>query len=71
MKHSDRVYLLHILDAIETIQVYLLGIREEDFRRHKLIQDGVIRQLTFGQPTDHHSRESGTGFHAPPSRTDA
>jgi len=43
--HEDRVYLLHILDAIERIERYLAGVQVEEFTESELLQDGVIRQL--------------------------
>ena len=45
MKRDETVYLRHILDAVSTIAEYLQGVPEEDFKRNRLLQDGVIRQL--------------------------
>ncbi len=45
MMPDDTVYLQHILDAIQKIDMYLAGIDEPSFYAHSLIQDGVIRQL--------------------------
>lgn len=45
MKRDDRVYLLHILDAVEQIELYVQGLSYETFMRSRLVQDGVIRQL--------------------------
>lgn len=45
MKRDDRVYLLHILDAVEQIEHYVQGFNYETFMRSRLVQDGVIRQL--------------------------
>jgi uncharacterized protein with HEPN domain len=45
MKHDEKVYLQHILDAISRIEEYLQGIDEGTFSQRPLIQDGVIRQL--------------------------
>jgi len=45
MKRDEAVYLRHILDAIDKIDSYLLGIEESGFVQQSLIQDGVIRQL--------------------------
>ncbi len=45
MKHDPRIYLLHILDAISQIEIYLQGVNEQDFSARRLVQDGVIRQL--------------------------
>ena len=44
MKKDDRVYIQHILDAIQTIEEYLEGIDEQKFKATRLLQDGVIRQ---------------------------
>jgi uncharacterized protein with HEPN domain len=41
---DDRVYLLHIRDAIERIESYTKGGRDEFFQK-TLVQDGVIRNL--------------------------
>jgi len=43
--HEDRVYLRHILDAIERIERYVQGVEQEKFEAEELLQDGVIRQL--------------------------
>lgn len=54
MKHDDRVYLQHMLDAIDTIKTYLIGVDEATFRAQRLIQDGVIRQLEIiGEAVKH------------------
>jgi uncharacterized protein with HEPN domain len=45
MKRDETVYLRHILDAVSAIAEYLQGVSEEDFKRNRLLQDGVIRQL--------------------------
>lgn len=45
MKRDDRVYLRHILEAIERIEFYLTDIDKEAFEKGFLIQDGTIRQL--------------------------
>lgn len=45
MSKTDLVYLKHVLDAIDQIEVYLEGVSTEDFFGAKLTQDGVIRQL--------------------------
>ncbi len=43
--HEDKVYLRHILDAIERIERYLQGVGQKEFEAKDLLQDGVIRQL--------------------------
>ncbi len=56
--HEDRVYLRHILDAIERIERYLAGVTAEEFTRAELLQDGVIRQLEIiGEATKRMSAE--------------
>ena len=44
---SDRVYLRHILQAIDRIERYLDGVSEAEFMEDELRQDGVIRQLSI------------------------
>ncbi|NPA27190.1 MAG: DUF86 domain-containing protein [Chloroflexi bacterium] len=56
--HEDKIYLKHILDAIERIERYLAGVEQEEFEQQELIQDGVIRQLEIiGEAARHVSRE--------------
>ncbi len=45
MKRDDRVYLVHILEAMEQIELYVQGLNHDTFMQTRLIQDGVIRQL--------------------------
>lgn len=45
MKKDDRVYLLHMLEAIAQIQDYTKGLDCDRFKSSRLVQDGVIRQL--------------------------
>ncbi len=42
---SDKVYLLHIRDAIKTILLYTEGFSEADFGRNGLVRDAVIRNF--------------------------
>ena len=44
-KRDDKVYLLHIRDAIDRIQTYLQDMDKAVFFERTLVQDGVIRQL--------------------------
>jgi len=44
---SDLVYLHHIRDAIAQIEEYVKGKSVAAFRRDRLLQDGVIRQLSI------------------------
>ena len=45
MPRDDRVYLEHVRDAMNRIELYSKDLTEADFKRNTLIQDGVIRQL--------------------------
>lgn len=45
MKRDDSVYLKHVRDAIETIELYLQGIDEASFGQKRMVQDAVFRQL--------------------------
>ena len=42
---KNKLYIRHILDAIQEINGYLKDVDYEKFLANKLIQDGVIRQL--------------------------
>ncbi len=44
-KRDDSVYLHDILDSIDRIQEYLLGISFDEFGDDLLRQDGVLRQI--------------------------
>lgn len=45
MKKNNLVYLRHIIDSIEKIELYTKEVSEAIFFNESLIQDGVIRQL--------------------------
>ena len=45
MKRDDRVYLEHILEAMDKIDLYTRDLDYPAFVSEGLIQDGVIRQL--------------------------
>jgi uncharacterized protein with HEPN domain len=42
---DDKVFLKHILDAIENIEEYLSGASYEDFSSNKMMVDAVVREL--------------------------
>ncbi len=42
---SDKLFLSHVLVAIDKIERYTSGLRPDDFMRQSLVQDGVVRQL--------------------------
>lgn len=42
---DDSVYLRHMLDAIDKIEMYLGDVDKSTFDRNSLLQDGVIREL--------------------------
>lgn len=45
MKRNDIVYLQHIYEAIQRIELYLEGVTYDRFLASMMIQDAVIRQL--------------------------
>ena len=45
MEKDDTLYLQHVLDAINTIEEYLMDVNEENFKATRLLQDGTIRQI--------------------------
>lgn len=45
MIRDDRVYLSHILDALQQIEEYTRGLGDERFRANRMVQDAVIRQF--------------------------
>jgi len=59
MEKDDTVYLHHILDAINTIEEYLRGVNEENFKATRLLQDGTIRQIeVIGEAIRHISKDT-------------
>ncbi len=59
MKKDDRVYLLHILDAMDQIESYTQDCTYQAFMLTRLVQDGVIRQLEIiGEATKNLSNET-------------
>ena len=42
---TNEVYLRHILDAIEQIELYAEDIDKATFEEQRMVQDAVIRQL--------------------------
>jgi len=55
---SDRAYLTHIRDAIETIEEYLEGVTYEQFVSSKMIIDAVVRELEIvGEASNNLSQE--------------
>ena len=58
MAHEDRLYLSHVLDAADRIEVYIAGLDLVAFLDDPLRQDGVIRQLgVIGEAVKHLSQE--------------
>ena len=58
MSSSDQLYLQNILDAVETVETYVKDLDLEEFKKTKLVQDGVIRQITImGEATKLVSKE--------------
>jgi uncharacterized protein with HEPN domain len=61
MSKSDFVFLNHVLDAINQIEIYTSGLSYHQFSGDRLKQDGVIRQLEIiGEA----SRSLSDGFRA-------
>jgi uncharacterized protein with HEPN domain len=56
---KNKLYIKHILDAIQEIEGYLTGIKTfKRFLANKLVQDGVIRQLEIiGEASKRLSKE--------------
>ncbi len=42
---DDKVYFLHIIDAMEAIESFIEGKSQADFLKDRLLQDGVVRNL--------------------------
>ena len=52
MAKDHTVYLRHIVDAIEKIEIYTKGVDRAKFMKTSLVQDGVIRQIqVIGEAT--------------------
>lgn len=45
MKEEDKVFVGHILESIDLIQVYTEQLTEGEFFVHQQVQDAVIRRL--------------------------
>jgi uncharacterized protein with HEPN domain len=59
MEKDYTVYLHHILDAINTVEEYLRGVNEENFKATRLLQDGTIRQIeVIGEAIRHISKDT-------------
>ena len=55
---SDRAYLTHIRDAIETIEEYLEGVTYQQFVSNKMLIDAVVRELEIvGEASNNLSRQ--------------
>lgn len=44
-KFGDKIRLQHALDAISKVQLYVKGLKKNDFLSNDMIQDACIRQL--------------------------
>jgi uncharacterized protein with HEPN domain len=51
MQHDDRVYLQHVLGAIERVEEYTKGMDEQAFGEQHLVQDAVFRQISWCNET--------------------
>lgn len=45
MTKDSKVYMRHMLEAIESIESYINNISENNFYKNKMIQDAVVRNL--------------------------
>lgn len=45
MIRDDRVYLSHIIDALQQIREYTANLDSDDFSSSRIVQDAVIRQF--------------------------
>ena len=51
---DDKVYLRHILDAVEQIETYITGQTYESFSSNNMMIDAVVRELEIiGEATNH------------------
>ena len=58
MARDEFLYLRHILDAINTVEEYLQGVDEKQFKATQLLQDGTIRQIEIiGEAVRHISKD--------------
>jgi len=55
MKNPDTaLFLLHIVDACEKIQLYLGNLSQDEFMQNQLVQDAVMRNFEIiGEATKH------------------
>lgn len=55
---NDKTYLMHIRDAIDSIEQYLEGISYDQFTSNKMISDAVVRELEIiGEASNNLSQE--------------
>jgi len=55
---NDKVYIEHILEAIQTIETYKKGLDFEAFLKNKMASDAIIRQLEIiGEAANNISEE--------------
>jgi uncharacterized protein with HEPN domain len=55
---NDRIYLIHIHEAIDSIEKYLEGISYKQFTSNKMILDAVVRELEIiGEASNNLSEE--------------
>ena len=63
MARDEMIYLRHILDAINTVEEYLQGVDENQFKATQLLQDGTIRQIEIiGEAVRHISKDIRTTY---------
>jgi len=58
MKKDDLIYVQHILDCIERIQLYVSNMDQDAFSDNLIVQDAVVRQLEIiGEATKRISKD--------------
>lgn len=45
MKKDVKIFLFHILESIERIEVFAKGISKDEFLKSEIIQDAVMRRI--------------------------
>ncbi|PJA87094.1 MAG: DUF86 domain-containing protein [Candidatus Moranbacteria bacterium CG_4_9_14_3_um_filter_42_9] len=55
---NDKIYIKHLLEAIQTIEIYRQGLDFDAFLKNKMAADAIIRQLEIiGEASNNISEE--------------
>lgn len=58
MKKDNSIYIEHIINALQQINIYVDGMSEDDFLANRMVQDAVIRQFEIiGEATKRITKE--------------